>query len=85
MAGALVTSPLDVLKTRLQSDYYKSRPVTVLHKTLPGRSLQHVVDTGRLLAYVFTQETKQFPTDCLARYPELKGPGLSIVDCYQIF
>lgn len=60
MCGAVITSPLDVVKTRLQSDLYHHHTAAhVSQRNVGGiggivlRSCLHFVDTGRLLVYVF--------------------------------
>ncbi|WFD28747.1 Pyrimidine nucleotide transporter, mitochondrial [Malassezia nana] len=60
MCGAIITSPLDVVKTRLQSDLYRDR------HTLPFaqrgalgavlRGVWHFVDTSRLLVEIAARE-----------------------------
>ncbi|CAG8473606.1 8586_t:CDS:2 [Paraglomus occultum] len=53
MTGAIVTSPLDVVKTRLQSEYYKNR----LNKTrIQIPVIKHFVDTGQILCQIYRVE-----------------------------
>lgn len=56
MCGAIITSPLDVVKTRLQSDLYRHRAeIAVSQRGLAGvimRGCMHFADTGSLLVYV---------------------------------
>lgn len=56
MCGAIITSPLDVVKTRLQSDLYRDRAVLTSSRAgasgVALRGLLQFVDTGRLLVYV---------------------------------
>ncbi|KAI8352542.1 mitochondrial carrier domain-containing protein [Mortierella sp. GBAus27b] len=60
MAGALVTSPLDVVKTRLQSSMYQSTKTVssavVIPKTGLYSVLGHVKDTCLLLGHIYTKE-----------------------------
>lgn len=58
MCGAIITSPLDVVKTRLQSDMYRAKAQTATAASAPApagalarvRSLAwHFVETGQLL------------------------------------
>lgn len=54
MCGAIVTSPLDVVKTRLQSDMYVTKAHVQQHSrrgVLAGvsRLAYHFVETGHLL------------------------------------
>lgn len=54
MSGAVLTAPLDVVKTRLQSDFYKERLHTV--KAVGAAQsrfgvLKHLVETGVILRY----------------------------------
>ncbi|KAF9976620.1 hypothetical protein BGZ73_008158 [Actinomortierella ambigua] len=55
MAGALVTSPLDVVKTRLQSSLYKSTPGSATRRGVAS-VLGHVKDTCLLLGHIYTKE-----------------------------
>ncbi|ORY74591.1 mitochondrial carrier domain-containing protein, partial [Protomyces lactucae-debilis] len=58
-AGALVTSPLDVIKTRLQSDYYANRirPTNVVvPRTVVGKGLHHFADTFRMIGEISRTE-----------------------------
>ncbi|KAF5316725.1 hypothetical protein D9619_006828 [Psilocybe cf. subviscida] len=53
-AGAIVTSPLDVVKTRLQSNLYSSKPSSVGLVGLaprPSNPLYHFVETGYIIRY----------------------------------
>lgn len=60
MCGAIVTSPFDVVKTRLQSDLFKVKPASVTlagngslvipHR--PNNLLYHFVETGHILRWV---------------------------------
>lgn len=63
MAGAIVTAPFDLVKTRLQSDTYmqeqaklaannSSKPVTVIQRRGVLKLLHAFVETGHILAYV---------------------------------
>ncbi|CAG8750142.1 5107_t:CDS:2 [Cetraspora pellucida] len=57
MVGATVTSPLDVMKTRLQSSLYNPKSQSsqpFIRSTIP--ILGHFIDTGRLLTYVYRNE-----------------------------
>lgn len=60
MCGAIITSPLDVVKTRLQSDMYKTKTIasasrpTLLQKA--HRLAYHFVETGHLLRDISTTE-----------------------------
>lgn len=61
MCGAIITSPLDVVKTRLQSDLYRQRPATTLAATggvlsSARRLAYHFVETGYLLKEISTTE-----------------------------
>lgn len=54
MSGAVLTAPLDVVKTRLQSDFYKERlQATKVVGTAKSRFgvLKHLVETGVILRY----------------------------------
>lgn len=66
MTATFLTSPLDVLKTRLQSDFYQAQlralqashplpPRTTLF-TLPRAAWLHVAETGQLLGAIYTHE-----------------------------
>ncbi|KAI1320491.1 hypothetical protein EDD11_000876 [Mortierella claussenii] len=59
MAGALVTSPLDVVKTRLQSSLYQSAK-GVSSATIPKTGvysvLGHIKDTCLLLGHIYSKE-----------------------------
>jgi solute carrier family 25, member 33/36 len=59
MCGAIVTSPFDVVKTRLQSSMFRDAPVTINAKGTAeivaqrsGGLLYHFVETGHLLRWV---------------------------------
>ncbi|KAF8979298.1 hypothetical protein BGZ46_005616 [Entomortierella lignicola] len=58
MAGALVTSPLDVVKTRLQSSLYKSATATTSVTPRIGAYsvLGHIKDTCLLLGHIYSKE-----------------------------
>ena len=59
IVGALVTSPLDVIKTRLQSDFYKDRLPTrhvATDASLLRKGAFHVSDTFRMLAEIYKIE-----------------------------
>ncbi len=66
MCGAIITSPLDVVKTRLQSDLYRQRstqkaaPTTATQKggvfQSARRLAYHFVETGYLLKEISTTE-----------------------------
>lgn len=65
MCGAIITSPLDVVKTRLQSDLYKEAAAARSNTAAPtsssflatGRRLAyHFVETGHLLHEISTKE-----------------------------
>src|SRR5438477_8304297 len=54
MSGAVLTAPLDVVKTRLQSDFYKERlQATKAVGTAKSQFgvLRHLVETGVILRY----------------------------------
>lgn len=60
MCGAIVTSPFDVVKTRLQSDLFRQKHVSVagvgegavvLGGGRPGGLLWHFVETGYIIRY----------------------------------
>lgn len=59
MCGAIITSPLDVVKTRLQSDLYKeavqARSTTTTTSSAVASSSSGVIATGRRLAYHFVE------------------------------
>jgi solute carrier family 25 protein 33/36 len=61
MCGAIVTSPLDVVKTRLQSDMFKSQASK--YATQPGfvagvkRLAYHFVETGHILRTIAIKES----------------------------
>ena len=54
MSGAVLTAPLDVVKTRLQSDFYKER-IQASRAVGTAKSqfsvLRHLVETGVILRY----------------------------------
>ncbi|CAG8434207.1 6085_t:CDS:2 [Scutellospora calospora] len=57
MVGATITSPLDVMKTRLQSSLYNPKSPSsqpFVRSTIPF--LGHFIDTGKLLTYVYRNE-----------------------------
>ncbi|KAF9916303.1 hypothetical protein BX616_004088 [Lobosporangium transversale] len=59
MAGALVTSPLDVVKTRLQSSLYqssKSMSSTTVARSGVYSVLGHIKDTCLLLGHIYSKE-----------------------------
>ncbi|GAC74839.1 mitochondrial carrier protein - Rim2p/Mrs12p [Moesziomyces antarcticus T-34] len=63
MCGAIITSPLDVVKTRLQSDLYRQRSHKHAVSTQSAGVLQnlrtlayHFVETGQLLKEISTTE-----------------------------
>ena len=60
MCGAIVTSPFDVVKTRLQSDLFRQKHVSVagvggegavVLGGRPGGMLWHFVETGYIIRY----------------------------------
>ena len=66
MTAAILTSPLDVLKTRLQSDFYQAHlravnadrpplPRTTL-LSIPASGWRHLRETGQILGQVYTHE-----------------------------
>jgi solute carrier family 25, member 33/36 len=66
MTAAALTSPLDVLKTRLQSDFYQSQlralnaarpppPKTSL-LSVPRAAVFHLRETGQILGQIYTHE-----------------------------
>lgn len=66
MAAAVITSPLDVLRTRLQSDVYQAQlralqatqpplPRTTLFN-LPQAAFFHLRDTGKIMGSIYTNE-----------------------------
>ncbi|KAF9112296.1 hypothetical protein BGX27_003655 [Mortierella sp. AM989] len=59
MVGALVTSPLDVVKTRLQSSLYKDTLAgsTAVNRTGIMSVLGHIKDTFFLLGHIYTHES----------------------------
>lgn len=60
MCGAIITSPLDVVKTRLQSDLYRQRATVQVQRTgatgIVLRAGMQFVDTARLLAEIARRE-----------------------------
>nr|CAG8446716.1 14563_t:CDS:2 [Entrophospora candida] len=59
MVGAIVTSPLDVVKTRLQSSYYQSSSSNLNITKQTGRHipvLGHFIETGKILIGVYRIE-----------------------------
>ena|ERR1700736_2130617 len=53
MSGACLTAPLDVVKTRLQSDFYKERIEAAKRAGTVKRGVwQHFVETGVIVRYV---------------------------------
>ena len=68
ITSTLLTSPLDVLKTRLQGDFYQTQLLHELqakHHNVPSRPTLlsvpraawfHVAETGQLLGSIYTQE-----------------------------
>lgn len=66
MAAAVVTSPLDVLKTRLQSDFYQAqleslraahpRPVTSTFGSLSSIARLHFTETFQILRSIYVHE-----------------------------
>lgn len=66
MTATFLTSPLDVLKTRLQSDFYQaqlralqaSHPLPAKHTlfSIPRAAWLHVAETGQLLGSIYTHE-----------------------------
>jgi hypothetical protein len=55
MSGAVLTAPLDVVKTRLQSDFYLERlQAARAHGTPSGFGVwRHIVETSVILRYVW--------------------------------
>ncbi|KAG0209090.1 hypothetical protein BGX33_005832 [Mortierella sp. NVP41] len=59
MAGALVTSPLDVVKTRLQSSLYQSSKnvsAAIVPRTGIASVAGHIKDTCLLLGHIYSKE-----------------------------
>lgn len=56
MAGALFTSPLDVVKTRLQSDDFIRLNTLVAKGSIASRCMHHVTDTFKIIADVYKLE-----------------------------
>ncbi|KAL7280297.1 mitochondrial carrier protein RIM2 [Trametes coccinea BRFM310] len=65
MCGAIVTSPFDVVKTRLQSDLFREKVATVslagngtASVTVPRRNLLwHFVETGHIIRDIYREES----------------------------
>ena len=66
MTAAVLTSPLDVIKTRLQSDFYQAHlralnadrpplPRTTIF-SIPASGLRHLRETGQILGQIYTHE-----------------------------
>jgi Mitochondrial carrier protein len=58
MSGAILTAPLDVVKTRLQSDFYKDRLQAAKASGVATSRVgvyRHLVETGVILRYYPTQ------------------------------
>ncbi|KAH6912167.1 mitochondrial carrier protein RIM2 [Coprinopsis sp. MPI-PUGE-AT-0042] len=59
-ATAVLTSPLDVLRTRLQSEYYHNassvKPTTSATSSAPLRALRHSLDSFKLLGSIASTE-----------------------------
>ena len=56
MSGAVLTAPLDVLKTRLQSDFYRERLEAAKRTgTMSSRFgvWRHIAETGVILRYLY--------------------------------
>lgn len=61
MCGAIVTSPFDVVKTRLQSDLFRVKHTTVslagngsvVLPQRPSNILYHFVETGHIIRCVY--------------------------------
>jgi CDP-diglyceride synthetase len=54
MSGAVMTAPLDVVKTRLQSDFYKDRLQAAKQTGVATSKVpiwRHLVETGVILRY----------------------------------
>ena len=67
MCGAIVTSPFDVVKTRLQSSMFRDVPVTINVKGTveivaqrSGGLLYHFVETGHILRWVLVLDCLTF-------------------------
>lgn len=66
MTAATLTSPLDVLKTRLQSDFYQAQlqqlhaqhaaPARSPFIAVPRATLRHLQETGQMLGSIYTHE-----------------------------
>ncbi|THV04676.1 mitochondrial carrier protein RIM2 [Dendrothele bispora CBS 962.96] len=67
MCGAIVTSPFDVVKTRLQSSLFSEKPTAVSYSgngsavigapRPPGGILYHFVETGHILRNIYHEES----------------------------
>ncbi|CAL1714026.1 unnamed protein product [Somion occarium] len=65
MCGAIVTSPFDVVKTRLQSDLFREKHAgvhiagngSVVIRQRPSNILYHFVETGHILRDIYREES----------------------------